>query len=86
MACGVPVVSTEVGMAPDFIFNNKTGFMVKTEDYSGLADGILNLYQNPELRKQVIENSLKKVKEADWAVVGRDHWEKVYKPLILNEN
>lgn len=86
MACGVPVVSTEVGMAPDFIHNNKTGFMVKTEDYPSLADSIINLYQNPELRKQVIENSLQKVKEADWAVVGRDHWEKVYKPLILNEN
>ena len=51
MACGVPVVSTDVGMAPDFILNNQTGFMVKTEDCSGLAESVLTLYQNPKLKK-----------------------------------
>lgn len=40
LMCGVPVISFKTGFADDFIFNNKTGFIVNTISYQCLAQVI----------------------------------------------
>ena len=83
MATGVPIVSTNVGMAPDLINHGKNGFLAKTEDYEAIARESMKLLLMPEQTKQIIINARKKVISADWEKVAYEHWEKVYKPLLI---
>jgi glycosyltransferase involved in cell wall biosynthesis len=50
MACGLPVVSTNVGGIPDIVQDGRTGFVVKPENRDGLASAIVELVKSRELR------------------------------------
>ena len=53
MACGLPVVSTRVGAASDFIVDGETGFLTDARDVEAIADRIVRLASEPELRRQM---------------------------------
>ncbi len=63
MACGKPIIvpDAEMNAAKFFIDNN--GFLFKTADHIDLADKILKLVTDPELRKKFGKTSLEKVKQ-----------------------
>jgi glycosyltransferase involved in cell wall biosynthesis len=83
MACGVPVVSTRVGMGPDLIVDGVTGGLVDSwngEEIALKAHGLLAL--SPSELARLKQNALNAVKATDWSEVALSHWEKVYQPLI----
>lgn len=82
MASGVPVVSTRVGMAPDLIEDGQTGNLVSMGDIDQMADRAAELVFSPNLSELRVR-ARTKVMAADWSVVGKDHWNKVYQPLLL---
>lgn len=84
MASGVPVVSTCVGMAPDLIVDGITGGLVASEDAAGIAASALRLLALPEGGAALRTAARKAAEGVDWTVAGREHWLKVYQPL-LNE-
>ncbi len=51
-AMGLPVVATRVAGTAEVIQNGVTGLIVPVEDAAGLADGILRLVADPELRRR----------------------------------
>lgn len=51
------VVSTRVGVVPDAVVNNETGFIVAPKDYKALAEKLLILCQDKNLRDQYGEAS-----------------------------
>jgi glycosyltransferase involved in cell wall biosynthesis len=54
MALGVPVIgSTGAGAAVDRIEPGLNGFLYEAEDIQALADGIVRLYRNPELKQRM---------------------------------
>lgn len=53
MACGTPVVAFEVGGIPETIRDGETGLLARADDPSMLADKIVTLLQNRELRERV---------------------------------
>lgn len=82
MASSVPVVSSRVGMAPDLIVPGVTGGLVESEDVSAFSREARRILELPE-RAQTLRNKAQKaVKVADWQVVGTQHYERVYKPLM----
>ncbi len=81
MASGVPVVSTQVGMAPDLIIDGVTGRLANVDDVQQVATMALELISMPNLH-QLREQALDAVKIADWSVVAQSHWDKVYQPLL----
>lgn len=83
MASGVPVVSTRVGMAPDLILDQETGGLARPEHAQDIADKALGLLSLPE---EVLARLRCRARDAvqvcDWSVVGRRHYEEVYRPLL----
>lgn len=63
MACGIPVVASKVGGIPEIIEENITGILVEKENPRALADAIEQLYNDPELRMSMSEQSIKSVKQ-----------------------
>ncbi|MCL4244245.1 MAG: glycosyltransferase [Candidatus Dadabacteria bacterium] len=61
MAMGIPVISTEIGSIKELIENRKEGILVSERDEIGLADAILELIKNPELRKYMGSKGMEKI-------------------------
>ncbi|MDD4052569.1 MAG: glycosyltransferase family 4 protein [candidate division Zixibacteria bacterium] len=61
MSCGIPVISTPVGMVPDFIRDGENGIMIDHDDVSGAVAAIRRLSANERLRKKIGEQARKTV-------------------------
>lgn len=51
MAAGVPVVATRSGAIPEMVKDNQTGFLVSKNDPRGLAEKLLRLLHDDDLRR-----------------------------------
>jgi len=82
MASGVPVIGSNVGGIPDIITDGETGLLATQKDHDDLADKIIKLLTDEELRKNVTENALRPVKtNLSWEVIA-DRFVRIYKDLI----
>ncbi len=83
MSCGIPVVTTRVGMSEDVISKNIPGEISDTFDPKELAYKIektIDSFSKNKIEFQrVIRNNIIKF---DWKEVAHQHWEKVYKNLV----
>lgn len=82
MASGVPVVSSLVGMAPDLIEPNVTGGLVAPEDVEAFSRQARDILALPDRAMTLRDRACQAVKVADWQVVGTQHHERVYRPLL----
>lgn len=57
MSLGVPIVATKVGAIPDIIKHEVTGLVVNPNDPKELADAILRLYKDSDLRTRIVANA-----------------------------
>ncbi len=48
MAYGLPVIGTNIGAIPEFIMENKNGFVVEVNDVDGFTKRIVELIKSPE--------------------------------------
>jgi glycosyltransferase involved in cell wall biosynthesis len=53
MAAGKPVVATRVGGVPEVVVDGVTGLLVPPRNPEALADAILRLLRDPELRHRM---------------------------------
>jgi sugar transferase (PEP-CTERM/EpsH1 system associated) len=63
MAAGLPVVATAVGGTPEVVVEGETGFLVPPRDPEALAEAILRLLRDPDLRRRMGEAGRKRVAE-----------------------
>lgn len=56
MSCGKPMVATRVGGIPELVEDGKTGFVVDRGDAPAIADRILRLVADPEMRRSFGSN------------------------------
>ncbi len=83
MASGVPVASTRVGMAPDLLAPDLNGMIAESEDVEGLcAAGLALLAPSAERTERATAARRRVVETCDWGVVGAEHLEKIYRPLL----
>lgn len=78
MACGIPVISTPVGMGPEIIIDGENGLISKTfkpEELSNKAESLMDSSQKDFL----IKNGLKTAKEYDWDEVVKKYYYQIYK-------
>lgn len=81
MACGTPVIGSNVGGITDIIKDNENGLLTKPKDPTDIANKITQLLSNEKLRRKLSENGLKTVKERfSWNFVTNE-FIKVYNYL-----
>ncbi len=53
MAAGKPIVATTAGGIPEVVVDGETGFLVPPRDHQAMADALVKLLKDPELRKKM---------------------------------
>ncbi|ACL71028.1 glycosyltransferase family 4 protein [Halothermothrix orenii] len=82
MACGVPVIGTEVGGIPQIIENHVNGVLVPPKNSIKLADAIVSILQDNKERDIYSVNAREFVKENySWIRVAKDTLD-VYKKIL----
>jgi glycosyltransferase involved in cell wall biosynthesis len=82
MACGVPVVGTNVGGIPQIIEDQINGILVPPENSQKLAEEIISILKNDKKRKVFSKRAVDFVKENySWVRVAKDTI-KVYSKLL----
>ena len=70
MACGIPVVATDIPGTNDAVVDGETGILVPPKNPKALADGIIKLLGDENLREKMGEAGRKRVeKEFSWDIV-----------------
>ena len=67
-----PVVATTVGGLPEMVDHGQTGYLVPPRDPNALAEAIVLLMQNEEMRRHFGENGRRKV-DVEWAPAVLGH-------------
>lgn len=70
MACGTPVVASDVGAVHDLIEDGVDGFVVESRNVEQLTFAIQVLIQNPEIRKMMRKQGIEKMKEFRWGKIA----------------
>lgn len=63
MACGLPVVSTQLSGIPEIIDDGVSGLLVEPSNPHGLAGALSCVLTSPELRQRLIRNGRRKVEQ-----------------------
>jgi glycosyltransferase involved in cell wall biosynthesis len=70
LACGVPVVSTDVGGVPFIVRHGETALLVGARDAQAMADAMARLLDDAALRCRLREAGLAEVQRYTWARVA----------------
>lgn len=72
MAVGIPVIGTPVGGIPDFLIDRETGLFCRVDNPDDLADKIIEILTDRELRVKIVGNAQNLVRQNyDWNVIAR---------------
>ena len=76
MACGLCVVSTNVGGIPDLVDDGRDGILVPPADARAMADGVRRVLADPSLAATLSGNARRKAVLWDWSVL-LPKWERL---------
>lgn len=76
MACGLPIVATNVGGVGEIIKHGVNGLLVAPQSADDLSDSLLSLIKNPELRTRLAQSG------ADWIQSHGDTWKNQAQALL----
>lgn len=77
MACGVPVICSDIECNLGFAFDEVTALKFKFNDVQKLDSNLNRMIYDTELRKFIAENALKKIKEFDYNIIAQNFLEKL---------
>lgn len=82
MALGKPIIAGNKGL-PKFVKNGRHGIFTKPEP-DAVADAILYLYKNEDLRREIGRNNLEDIKNFDWSAIV-DKYIDVYRKTLAEK-
>lgn len=82
MACGKPVIASNIGGLREIIVDGYNGFLVPEKDPEAIAEKIKYIISNPELSKVIGQNARKTVEEKFSTEVAIKKYYNIYKETI----
>jgi phosphatidylinositol alpha-mannosyltransferase len=83
MAVGKPVIVSNIDGYTNVLTDGIEGIAVPPRDPEKLAEGILRLIRNKQLRQQIGKRGIQKAKQYDWSIIA-DRILDVYKRVLKN--
>jgi len=77
MACGIPVVTTNVGGIPYIVKNEITALMVDANNPVEMAEQVRRLCEDSKLYQTLVANGIVEIKQYAWTNI-RQHWLSLY--------
>ena len=65
MACGLPIVASDIRGHRDNVFDGENGFLFALGDNKRMCDGVFDIYKSTELRERFSRNSVELAKKYD---------------------
>lgn len=84
MACGVPLVQPRRGAFTEIVDKTSGGLLVKPDDPSSLADGILKIFRNRSLAEELGRNGFREVRKHYSAAHMADRALEAYESVLSN--
>jgi glycosyltransferase involved in cell wall biosynthesis len=82
MACGCPVVASNVGGNPELVRNGETGLLFKPGDVERLAVALQVLVENQSLRERLADAGAKFVQERFSIRASAERMGEIYEQLL----
>lgn len=77
LACGLPVISTDVGGVPYIVRDGSTALLVRPDDADAMADAIVTLRRDADLRERLSRAGREEVSQYAWDKV-QPQWLSLY--------
>lgn len=84
MACSVPIVASKMGGIPAVVRDGENGLLVPPKDSDALADAIIYLLENEDVRKRMGKNGSEKVENYSWEKIAEET-ERLYELVLSGE-
>lgn len=81
LACGVPVISSDVGGVPFIVEDQETALLVPVGDVQAMYTAMQALIDDPQLHAALATNGERSVAAYDWNSVG-PQWLSVYRSVV----
>lgn len=78
MASGLPIVATKVGGLPEIVKDGDNGFLIEPKNPEQIAEKVLSLLVDEELREKISRNNQEKAKHYSWENIV-ERLEEVYR-------
>jgi len=70
MACGTPVVASQVGGLAFLVRDGVTGYHIPVGDYHYLKEKLINLMDSPELGRQMSRHAVHTARKYSWEIIA----------------
>ena len=84
MACGVPVITTDVGIVKEAFGNKQKKYILEARSKENLKKKIVNLIDNPKMFKELAEENLKQIQDWSWEKKAKQ-FEQFFENCLKNE-
>lgn len=82
MACRIPVVSTDCDFGPrEIIENNKNGFLVPIKNPIAMAEAVLKILNNSDIKNNLIEEGEKRAEDFSAEKITKEY-ENIFKEIL----
>lgn len=72
MACGLPVVASNIGGIPDVVKDGENGLLVPPQDPEALAEAIIRILKDRALSNRMSRNGMGKVNDYSWPRIAEE--------------
>jgi glycosyltransferase involved in cell wall biosynthesis len=75
MISEVPVIATNIPGTKELVVNGETGFLVPEKDPGSLSETIINVFNNPDLTSQLVQNAKKQVEKYNMQNIAKAYYQ-----------
>jgi glycosyltransferase involved in cell wall biosynthesis len=83
MACGLCIVSTNIGGIPYLLKHEYDALLVPPDDENAMAESVLRLLSDPGLAHRLSRNARQKAEHFDWQYIF-PQWREILSSLAIN--